>query len=268
MMDRFYRYRAEFSMGSENPYDFIFSSPQPLLSNAHWTVVNLEAPVGTCPSQSLNSDEWTWDNITFIMEPITLEYLAKQNINVVNIGNNHMTDFGLTGVETTKKLLTDNDISFFGYNGQQEDSPSIILQRDTLKIGIVNFNEFVPKGEEIALKALKELTDTTMIQIVYCHWGNEFQEKPIAKQRNIAQNFINNGADLIIGSHSHVIQEKEHLNDVPVYYSLGNFIFDQYFSEETRLGLILKVEIDKKGGIVSLQEHMVHMHPSGVVEID
>ena len=81
--------------------------------------------------------------------------------------------------------------------------------------------------------------------------------------QGLAHVFIENGADIVIGSHPHVVQQSENYKDRMIYYSLGNFIFDQYFSEETKNGLVLEVEIDPNDLILNINEHIVYMNTDG-----
>ncbi|NCS97807.1 MAG: CapA family protein, partial [Candidatus Pacebacteria bacterium] len=74
--------------------------------------------------------------------------------------------------------------------------------------------------------------------------------------------FVAAGADIIIGSHPHVVQQHESINGVPVYYSLGNFVFDQYFEENVRRGLLLKVTF-KKGSPITIEEQPIYLEGTG-----
>ena len=75
------------------------------------------------------------------------------------------------------------------------------------------------------------------------HWGQEYQIKSSVFQQKLARKIIDSGADLIIGHHPHVVQEIEIYNNKLIFYSLGNFVFDQYFSEQTQQGLAVALEI-------------------------
>ena len=79
--------------------------------------------------------------------------------------------------------------------------------------------------------------------IVFLHWGEEYQLISSSSQRKLAHSLIDAGADLIIGSHPHVVQEIEKYKGKLIFYSLGNFIFDQYFSRETQKGLAVSLEL-------------------------
>ena len=87
---------------------------------------------------------------------------------------------------------------------------------------------------------------------MYIHWGNEYKESSNWQQKELAHLMIDSGVDLIIGSHSHVVQEIEQYNDKLIFYSLGNFVFDQYFSPETQEGLAVGLELSSEKGNVYL----------------
>jgi poly-gamma-glutamate capsule biosynthesis protein CapA/YwtB (metallophosphatase superfamily) len=74
--------------------------------------------------------------------------------------------------------------------------------------------------------------------IVYPHWGNEYQTTHSSAQRDLAEKMIDSGADLIIGSHPHVVQDMQIYKGKPIIYSLGNLVFDQTFSKETQQGML------------------------------
>jgi poly-gamma-glutamate synthesis protein (capsule biosynthesis protein) len=80
---------------------------------------------------------------------------------------------------------------------------------------------------------------------VYVHWGNEYELKHSEQQEALAHYVIDSGIDAVIGHHPHVVQDIEIYNGKPIFYSLGNFIFDQYFSGDVQTGLVVKVYIQK-----------------------
>ena len=75
------------------------------------------------------------------------------------------------------------------------------------------------------------------------HWGQEYKPKSLKEEQDLAHKMIDTGVDMVIGGHPHVTQEIEIYNDHLIFYSLGNFIFDQYFSKETQEGLAVGLEI-------------------------
>jgi poly-gamma-glutamate synthesis protein (capsule biosynthesis protein) len=90
-------------------------------------------------------------------------------------------------------------------------------------------------------KSITEGREMADLVIVSMHFGEEYQASPTPEKKALAQLFIDAGADLVIGHHPHVVQPVEKYKSGYIAYSLGNFVFDQDFSEETMKGLLLKV---------------------------
>jgi poly-gamma-glutamate synthesis protein (capsule biosynthesis protein) len=80
--------------------------------------------------------------------------------------------------------------------------------------------------------------------VVFLHWGNEYETLHTKSQEDFAHFFIDSGVDLVVGAHPHVVQDVETYNGKRIYYSLGNFVFDQYWNEEVQTGLMVKVVLE------------------------
>ena len=93
---------------------------------------------------------------------------------------------------------------------------------------------------ENVLERIAEARGRADVVVVSYHWGDEYQTTSNSSQQKIARSLIDAGTDLVIGHHSHVVQEVEKYKDGWIAYSLGNFVFDQDFSEETMRGLMLR----------------------------
>ena len=118
---------------------------------------------------------------------------------------------------------------------------SLQAKGESFGIAVINKDNLTKIKADIELA--KQLTD---IVVVSFHWGIEYAEEPSSEQVNLARDMIDAGADLIIGHHPHVVQKYEKYKDGYVFYSLGNFIFDQGFSDETLEGEIAKVVVKNK----------------------
>ena len=101
--------------------------------------------------------------------------------------------------------------------------------------------------------------------VVLAHWGNEYETEPAERVRTLAASFVQSGAALIIGTHPHVIGTVEDIDGARVYYSLGNFVFDQYWEPSVRCGLTVKATFtkEKEGTAISFQEERVGMRTNG-----
>lgn len=220
--------------------DFIFSCIADEL-HAHDAVVsNLEGPITAHVSVSAGSQVGEPENTRFTFPLRTAELLARHNVAAVSLGNNHIFDFGEAGIRETREALRGAGVAAFG-DPTDDERMAVVLDIDDVSIALVAFNEFFPTGGSASstIAHIREL-DAEMPVVVFAHWGDEYAEV-VPRQRQWARQFIDAGADMVIGAHPHVVQEREFYRGVPIYYSLGNFVFDQYFSDDVRRGLLLGV---------------------------
>jgi poly-gamma-glutamate synthesis protein (capsule biosynthesis protein) len=239
MFDRYVR-----QVSDRNGYGFIFQKVDGLLKGNDLVVGNLEGPITDSKSVSVDSKMGDKNNYIFTFDPKVSDVLAKENIRLVNIGNNHISNFASSGIESTKKYLTQSGVDFFG-NPENMDKRMAIENVKNIKIAFVNYNQFVAGAEQKTIADINSAKEMKVdLIIVYTHWGKEFIANPDENIKNLAHEFIDDGADLIVGSHPHVVQPKEEYRGKMIYYSLGNFIFDQYFDLNTQKGLIVQVTMD------------------------
>lgn len=255
MFDRNIRLAIE-----KNGGKFIFQKLESLFRDNDLVVGNLEGPITTYPSVSVNSKVGGKNNFTFTFAPLVSDLLADENIRLVSLANNHILNFGSAGVKQTRKYLVESGVDYFG----DSERKLAIKNIKGLKIAFVSYNQFVAGGEERIFQDIKEVKKSNPdLVFLYAHWGAEYMPKPGASVKALAHKFIDSGVDLVIGSHPHVTQTKEEYKGKIIYYSLGNFIFDQYFSEETKNGLAVKVKINLLDKKITTEEYPVKMEKSG-----
>ena len=225
-------------------------------------VVNLEGPITGNKSVSAGSAPGSSNNYLFTFDPSVAQTLFDQNIKIVDLGNNHILNFGRQGLAETKKYLDQAHVSYFG----AADYPrSISTKIKGVKITFVSYNQFSDLQDAEApatLEEIKKAKQFSDIIIVYAHWGAEYVG-PDQAMRDLGHQFIDAGADLVIGSHSHIIGPVETYKDKKIYYSLGNFIFDQYFDESVRNGLGVVVKIDAETKKLSFEEKHFYLQSNG-----
>jgi len=153
---------------------------------------------------------------------------------------------GKEGFQQTISLLSDNNIK---YTGSMEDSVSriVFLEFRNKKIALAGFNAIpdhpdntfiAPLERDILFNTLNEIKKQSPDYIVYSfHWGNEYVSWPSPEQVDLAHELIDNGVNIIIGHHPHVVQPVEKYNGGVIMYSLGNFLFDMFWSETVRNGI-------------------------------
>ncbi|MCX6766242.1 MAG: CapA family protein [Candidatus Moranbacteria bacterium] len=267
MFDRYIREGA--GKYGHGDYDYILSQVKDKLAGYDLVVGNLEGPITDKSSVSVGTALDEKKNLDFSFDPAVAKVLAVNNIKLVDLGNNHILNQGEDGVVQTKKYLDVAGVQYFGDLGDMEiespygDSISKVVNISGTKIGFVNYNYSVAGSFERAIADIKNIRAQSDVVAVCPHWGTEYKiGDPGQEIRSEAYKLIDAGADLIVGGHPHVVQDSETYKGKKIYYSLGNFIFDQYFSPDTMQGLgveltvapdlsmgynELKVEMTKKG---------------------
>lgn len=258
MLDRHIRLKRQV-LGT----DFIFSEIAPLLVSARAVVGNLEGPITAMPSLSMGSRVGDPSNMSFTFPTDSADVLAQYGFKLVSVGNNHQWDRGQDGVLSTVAHLNKAGLLYVGNPATAEEP--VYLEQDGIRFAFVSYNEFRGGDAARGLAAIATATHTADATIVLAHWGAEYEATPPPAVRELAHRMVDAGADLIIGTHSHVIGEQEIYAGTPIYYSLGNFIFDQYFSPEVRCGLVVHTTFSRtEAGVVIHPENLlVEMFPSG-----
>jgi len=228
--------------------DFVFQGIVPLVSPVDTVVANLEGPITQNASISQASKIGEHANFYFTFDPAITPLLSKYHFFVLNIGNNHILNFGDEGLGSTKTNLASQNISYFG--SPDGDNTSIVKEIGGTKIAFVSYNQFSKVTAQKTLEDLQNVFSQADFTVVYTHWGKEYETVPQKNQTDLAHNFVDSGADVVIGSHPHVVQSVEKYKDKYIFYSLGNFIFDQYFQKETMEGLAVKVECQPASGLL------------------
>jgi poly-gamma-glutamate synthesis protein (capsule biosynthesis protein) len=282
MFDRGIRYYAQKNGGpGRASNEFIFDKISAALLSNDLVVANLEGPITDNKSVSAGTIVGSTDNYFFTFDPSLAETLFQENIRLVDLGNNHILNFGQAGLDSTKKYLDDANVSYFGLPAQAGapgGNKSVIENISSIKIAFVSYNEFssnnIDDEKKATIDEIKKIKLETDIVIVFSHWGIEYSAAPTDEMKNLARQFIDAGADLVIGSHPHVIEPVEVYNGNPpslgaparqgrIYYSLGNFIFDQYFNENVRNGLGVIVKIDKSTKQMEFSEGHFYLDNNG-----
>lgn len=199
---------------------------------------------------------------SFRAEPKSIEGLTYAGFDVLSVANNHIFDYGRPAMEDNFNRLKEEGIKYVGGGFSEEEAHSpIIKDIKKTKIAYLAYtnlgSEYFAATKERSgiawldegiIEDIKTAKESADIVIVSMHFGEEYQPQPSPNQIYFAQLAIDSGADLVIGHHSHIVQPIEKYNDSYIAYSLGNFVFDQGFSEKTMEGLVLEVLV-KNGKI-------------------
>jgi len=180
----------------------------------------------------------------FAFAPERIAELKDFNFSYFALANNHFRDQGDKGVLETRENLNKLGFYFSGATDTKiEPESRLDLKIGELKLSLISLSmvqDHFSLSE--ATEMIKEADRENDLVIVNIHWGVEYDHFFNTYQKERGRALVDAGADLIIGHHPHVVQGMEIYNGKPIFYSLGNFIFDQYFSEATQEGLALDID--------------------------
>ncbi len=233
-----------------------------IFKNDDITFLNLEGPVS-------DSGHKVGSIYSFRMNPSVIGVLKNLGIDIVNFANNHVGDYTKDAFKDTIDRLLAGDIAWTGAGYNYDDAKTLrVITANDIKFGFIGFSDVGPEwmkatidspgillaNDKNFVEIIKNAKQKCDVLIVSFHWGEEYQ-KHNARQEFLAKSAIDSGADIIVGHHPHVPQDIGYYKDHPIIYSLGNFMFDQYFSTETMSGLVVQMEIKKDGSIQKLTKY-------------
>ncbi|MCC3357366.1 CapA family protein [Bacillus sp. REN16] len=243
-----------------NGYDFkpMIANVKDLLENADLTIANQETIVG---GTEIGLSTYPSFNSPFEVA----DAFKDAGVDIVSIANNHTLDRGEKAIISATNYLNSIDIEYTGgYQSPEDKSRIRILNRNGINIAFLSYTYGtngipVPNGKDYLvnlidmelikkdIKAAKEAADVVSVSM---HWGNEYQLLPNDHQKQLAQQLADEGVDIIIGHHPHVLQPMDWLtgkdgNQTFVVYSLGNFLSGQMWDYKD-IGGVLQVEIVKE----------------------
>lgn len=226
--------------------DYLWEDIAPLLAEYPYKVANLEGPVvETSEAAAINS-------YSFAFQPEYVAKLRDLGFTAVSLANNHTLNRDWDGLRATRATLDDLKLPYFGDPGNATTSAFRIMNLNGRSVGFVGEHDLIASGQADILKLITQLKHEGHLVIVYPHWGAEYVlEIPVDEQVR-AHALVNAGADLVIGAHPHVVQPIELYNGKLIFYSLGNFLFDQYFSFDTMHGLLVGMEISDDEARITL----------------
>jgi len=214
-------------------YENVFNGFEKIAKDSDLVITNLECPL----TLSNNPIEKTGPNLK--AHPDCINGIKFGGFNVVTLANNHIMDYGKQGLSDTINICNRNNISYVGAGQNIEAAATpLYVNIKNKKIAIVNFcenewsianknkagaNPLNPVKNYYQIKEAKEKSDFVLVIV---HGGNEHYEYPSPRMVNTYRFFADCGADAVIGHHTHCPSGYEIHNEVPIFYSLGNFIFD------------------------------------------
>lgn len=252
--------------GVEWPFKLI----APVVNGADITYGDLECPL-------TNRYEVPYSGMDFVAPAKTIAGIKMLGLDVVTLANNHSTNFGRPALTDTIKLLETNKIAYAGGGNNYDEAhrPALAeaggtrfaflsyngikgsLDASAVEPGVawINILPWYPDSEqdfETVEADIREARKQADFVVVGIHWSKEYEYHPNSSMVTLARRACDAGADMVIGQHPHSIQSLESYKGKLIAYSLGNFIFDQRFSEQVRQGVVMKCEL-RKNVVVSVE---------------
>lgn len=219
---------------------------------------------------------------TFRADPRVLPYVARY-FGAVSLANNHTGDYGKGALVETMQHLAQQSLPFFGAGVNLESAHrALLLSRNGVRIALLGYDEFMPRAfeagpatpgvawsedEQVTYDIRQARAAGADLVIPFMHWGFEHEREPSLRQRELAHEMIDAGADAVIGAHPHVTQPIEIFHGKVIAYSLGNFVFDGFSEEEARTGWLLRLRFGK-GGLSHWYTRVVRLDDDGLPHID
>jgi len=223
----------------KNDFSWSFSGVSSILQSNDFNLANLESPIiSDCP-------EGKTGTFTFCGDTRFLPQL-KQNKFILNLANNHIFNYGQDGFNQTKTFLDQENIGYIF--SHQADTAFYSTEVNSIKFGFLGFDLVSNPNfdQQKIINLISKYDPQVDWLIVSIHWGNEYLPQAENWRVKLAHQMIDAGADIIHGHHPHVLQSSEIYQNKPIFYSLGNFIFDQNWSVETSTSEIILLNLNQK----------------------
>lgn len=240
----------------KDPFQFF----APILDAADITIGNLECAIGTSGKKEDKP-------FTFMANPRVIPVL-KKHFTSVSLANNHSVDYGTKPFEHMLNLLDNAGLSYFGggRNIRAAHQP-VLFNVKGKRIAILGYNEFFPRSfealddragiawsdDDYVMYDIQQAKDKYQADyvIVFPHWGIEHEKTASTRQVALAHLMIDHGADAVIGGHPHVTQNTEIYKGKPIFYSLGNFVFNGFDDDDANTGWVVRLTLDDNQPIQS-----------------
>lgn len=223
--------------------NFLFDNVRSLFSKGDVIFGNLECCITNEDTANMQNNKF------FCADPGVIEGLKNANFNVLSVANNHIMENGEIPFQNTVQLLRDsnihpvgiaNEIEIFNIKGYK----IAFLAYSFIEDNIPNSSYNKIHSEGPILQDIKKIRSGVDFIIISIHWGFEYVPYPSPDQIRIGRKLVDVGADIILGGHPHVTQSYEVYKNRPIFYSLGNFIFDHTYIPTTQESFIAEITID------------------------
>lgn len=218
----------------------------PMLKEAAGVVGNFEAAV---PEEHVSTPDFA---MKFSVDPEMLSVIELGGVTHLSLANNHALDYFEDGYRHTYETLKSQGFEAFGHPLRLDENSVSYLNIGGRAMALIALNATYGELPTMWIEVLETASEMSDTQIAYIHWGEEYELSHSKAQEALAHDLIDAGFDLVIGHHPHVVQDVEHYKNGIIFYSLGNFIFDQYWDDDVSEGLMLELVVEKKNLAVIL----------------
>lgn len=238
-------------------FTYPFKEAASMLQAADIAFGNLECPIS-------GRGEAMEKKFLFNAPPEAVKGLAFAGFDLVSVANNHTLDYGAIAMDDTLRILGENSVLPLGATTKGAPQQPVIIERKGIRVGFLGYadpqsafaypKEFMAfdtrpasADKEAIARDITALTPNADIIVVSFHWGTEYEKAPDARQTDLAQFTIDQGADIVAGHHPHVQQDATWYKNGLIIYSMGNFVFDQWSRPETLQSRLYTVRATKAG---------------------
>lgn len=252
-------YKDQMSSGSfneyakNNPPEYFLEKVKHIFEADDFTTVNLEnvftdSKVTETPK---SGDRVFW----FKSKTSNVNILTSSSVEGVSLANNHTNDYGTTGFNDTKATVENAGLQY----GTNNDK-IIYYEKEGFKVAVICSGLWGESGANAIIKKIKEAEEVSDYQIVFYHGGTEKIHHPEEWKQRASRKLIDNGADLVIGNHPHVLQPREIYNGKEIIYSLGNFCYGGHRQPQNRT-IIYQMNLTINKEDLSLKESVSEIIP-------
>lgn len=220
------------------------------MTSADVTAINNEFPFSNRGTQAEDKQ------FTFRVDPSYVSVLTDMGVDIAGLANNHVLDYGADALNDTFDTLDTANIDYIGAGADLSRASALITREiGGQTIGFLAASRVIPVvswdiknaspgvfttyDPTLLLEAIEQAKETCDYVVVLVHWGIERNEYPEDYETTLAHQYIDAGADLIIGSHPHVLQGISYYEGKPIFYSLGNYIFNQSIPQTMAVSITL-----------------------------
>ncbi len=234
----------------------LFRYAKPYFDVSDYVTGNFEHPVASDQEQAAQK------NIHLKTDEDSVKALKDLKFSALNFANNHAADYGEKGLNKTIDAFEQADMDYTGAGRNLQDAKQNISYKEVngVKIATLGFTDvygkdfkatnrkagILPADPSIFIPMISQAAEKADVVVVHAHWGQEYNNEVNDRQRELARAMSKAGADIIIGAHPHVLEPMEVYNGTAIFYSLGNFIFDQGWSR-TRDSALVQYHLNEDG---------------------